>query len=663
MRLRFRPPPNAPLWGLTAAALVFWGVFNGLQHRAWFPAARDHVARPDGTFQERAPDAPPLPAVYLDNDSIYWLHHAETALAGGPWRPRRVAEDNVPYGRPNHWSSPLVWALAGTARIAATVTGRPATELLPQVAVWINPLLFAGILLGLARLLGRRLEPWSAGLLVLSLATLPPVMRSFSVLHVDHHGLVDVPALGMPLCLLLGLAGPLGPAARKWFVASGILGGLGLWFQASHQLIPLAATLLGLLAWAPLAAPARPARKNETAEDPLDSRLWRAWAGAGALVALAAYALEYFPAGGLQLDVNHPLYALAWFGATETALATARARRRGNWSRTERLTAFGGLLPAAAVLALMRFGPDRWFLVADPFLQRVHGQIREFQPLLGSLRDAHPALLFLLFNTLPLVALIGIRRRMSRPLPAPLRLGLQLALFALLPAFALCLRHARYSSLLAIALWLVAVAASLARPPGAGRDGRFALPLLLGLGAATGLLLALAPLAVVRQPFMPVDRWIPQMIQRDVARELAALPEFPGSRVLCGYALAPALQAFAGVQTTGGLYWENVEGLRAAAEFFAATDEAEARRLLRERGIRWIVLENRAGAPQTWLRIRFGDSFRADARATLAARLARPGPAPLGLERIPADRIPLAAQAAYQVFRVPEEKAPDQRPF
>ena len=653
MNSALRLPRATPLWTLTLLALLFWGAFNQLQQRAWFSAACRSQARPDGQFEDLAPDAPPLPAVYLDNDSLYWLHNAAGLLAGGSWRPRHTDWDNAPWGRANHWSSPLIWGMAGSARLAALFTDRPAAELLPVVSPWINPVLFALFLIATAIFLGRRFDPWIAGLLVLSLATLPPILRSFGVLHIDHHGLIDIPALWMPLFLLLGITGDR-RSGRGWFWAAGVMGGLGLWLQASHQLIPIAGTLFALLLWALFSRPPLPAAKGVAADDPLAPGPWRIWAGAGALVSLAAYALEYAPAHlGLQLEVNHPLYALSWWGGAEAVLAIAGARRERNWTPRRLAVLAAGALPAVVTLLLIRRGPEQWFMVSSPFLLRICEQIKEFQPLLGTLRGVNPLLLFLLFNTLPLIALLGIGLAFSRTLPVRERLGLHLALAALLPAFGLCLRHARYSSLLAAALWTTAAAVFLALsrlPP--RRKGRWLPPALLAGGCATGLLLTLAPLANPRLPFMPVDRWVPQMLQRDVARELATLPGFPAGGVLCSYNLAPALQAFAGAATTGGLYWENTPGLRAAAEFFAATDDAEARRLLRERDIRWVVLEAKPGSEKTWVYARHGAGPRPDPRATLAFRLAAPGRAPAWLEAVPPETIPLAAKAAYRVYRV-----------
>ena len=653
MRPFLRLPRATPLWTLALLALLFWSSFNLLQHHAWFGATRDNEARPGGSFQERLPQAAPFPSVYLDSDSFYWLHLATGLLEEGSWRPRQTDWDNVPLGRPNHWSSPLVWLMAGTARLVAFFSDRPATEWLDITAPWINPALF-GLLLGaLAWLLGRRTDPWTAGLLVLALATLPPVLRSFSVLHIDHHGIVLLPALGMTLCLLLGVTDPASPPRRGWFIAAGILGGIGLWLQASHQLILIVGTLGGLLLWGFFSPP--PARSGPRSPDPglLHPSLWRAWSIAGAGISLAAYFLEYAPAHlGMHLEVNHPLYALCWWGGTESILAIALSRRERSWPLSRQMVIALGALPVAATLCLLLLGPEQWFQVSSPFLLRIHGQIKEFQPLLATPRGWNPLLLLLLFQCLPLLALLGIGLWASRALPSRPRMALHLALFPLVPAFVLCLRHTRYTSLLAAALWGMAAAVAFALPPAGRSSLRRITAALLAIGCVGGLALALTPLRNSQLPFMPVDRWVPQMLQRDIARELSTLPDFAGSRVLCDYNLAPFLQMFARNQTTGGLYWENLDGLQAAAAILAPPPEPEALRRIRERGIQWIVFETKPGADRNWLYLQYGPAPQPRPADTLAHRLAAPGLAPRWLEPVPAEDTPLATQAGYRIFRV-----------
>jgi len=649
-----------PLGSCTLLALAFVLALSWARHQSWLAPARVHDVRPTGAIERRAPDAPLLPAVYLDADAEYWLRYAGDILAGPAGRIRRAAQDNVPAGREVHWSSLLPWSMAGLARLSALFTGVPATERLAPTAVWLNPLFFCVFLVGTAGLLSRRLESWTAGLLVLALACLPPVHKDFSAARIDHHGLIDVFSLWMPLLLLGGLEGLRAgrASARRWFLAAGIAGGIGLWLQASLQLILVAGALAALFLRAAGAPPAAPGEEDETA------RCWRAWAVAGALVSLGAYLLEYFPAHlGWRLEVNHPLYALAWWGATEAMLHVRRIRRDKRLSAARAAALLAGLLPAVLAAGLIRWGGERFFLLSSPLLQRIHAQIGEFAPLLALFQGSARWSLLYLFGLLPFVALGGLPLLLDRKLPAPTKTGLGVALASALLAAGLCLRHVRYASLLALALWAVAAAVLLALEAGAfPRRWKSAVLAALAAGCAIGIVVEFrqARAALERPLAQPVLR--SQIILRDVARELAGLPGFAGSRVLCGYDEAPALHAFAGVATTGGLYWENLAGLRAATLVFSATGDAEARRLVAERGLAWIVLNGTPQSVAAWTFNRRGAVDEAAVRASLAFRLATRTRIPPWLEQVPFERLPLATLGSFVVYRViPETAGPPDR--
>src|SRR4051794_17389063 len=47
--------------------------------------------------------------VFLDEDSLMWVLHAENGLRERVWRVRYTYVDNVPLGREVHWSSPTTW--------------------------------------------------------------------------------------------------------------------------------------------------------------------------------------------------------------------------------------------------------------------------------------------------------------------------------------------------------------------------------------------------------------------------------------------------------------------------------------------------------------------------------------------------------------------------
>lgn len=648
----------APVWGILLLAAGLWLSSAAIRQARWFDAARHMQAMPDGTVTSIPDGEAPRPHVFLDGDAFYWLHHAASLLDDSVLRVRHTHWDNIPAGRPVHWSSPLPWTMALLAKTVSAVTGRPATDGLALTAVWINPVLFTLLLVTVGFLLARRLNPWAAGLLLLALLCLPALRKDFLVTRIDHHGLVDLPALGMTLLLLMGGAGwtalhsspgglPVFRNARRWFIAAGIAGGCGLWFQASHQLILVAGSLASLLILVCFAS-----RPSSFDSDPpavrFDPRLWRIWALAGAGTSLAAWLLEYAPFHlGWRLEVNHPLYALAWWGSTETVLAIGRIRRDGHWNPARLAVIAAGLLPALAAFALMRLAPGHAFVLGSPLLQRIHAQIGEFTPMLALFQGADRLDLLYLFGFLPLLAIGAVTLAFSRRIPPSARALLWTALPALALAALLCLRHVRYAGLLSITLWNTAVALFLVLP---------AVPLrAIWHRLARGLLVAGCAIGLVggiRAVLAPAPELNSAIIYRDVALELAEYPGFAGSRVLCGFSEAPSLHAFAGVRSTGGLYWENLAGLRAATIAFSESSDERILELLRDRGIGWIVLDGRPQSVASWTFNRLGAVPDAEVRHSFAFRLAARSRVPAWLELVPFANLPLASRASFLVYRM-----------
>ena len=320
------------------------------------------------------------------------------------------------------------------------------------------------------------------------------------------------------------------------------------------------------------------------------------------------------------------------------------------WAGAGRLAA--GLLPAIATAALVVFGGERFFLLSAPLLRRIHAQIGEFAPLLGFFKGTEATSLLYLFGLLPFVALGAFPLLRFRNVPVSAKNNLGLALVPALLAAILCLRHMRYAGLLGIALLSVAVAALLALDGAGFRRGKAAVLAALAIGCGIGLAMEFRLARNAWNHPLSQSLLRGQIIWRDIARELAELPGFPGSRVVCGFDEAPALQFYAGVATTGGFYWENAAGLRAATDFFSSLDDAAARRLLQDRGISWVVLDGRPQNVASWHFNRHGDVADAGVRASLAFRLATRTGVPPWLEQIPPSRIPLATQAAFLVYRV-----------
>ena len=117
-------------------------------------------------------------------------------------------------------------------------------------------------------------------------------------------------------------------AARRWFIASGLAGAVGLWVSAAAMVPVLVGIGLSvLIIFAALPRP-RPARAPWVCEP----SLFRSWGIAGAVGSLCIYLVEYFPYHvGVRLEVNHPLYALAFFGGGDLLARLGRPsyERRG----------------------------------------------------------------------------------------------------------------------------------------------------------------------------------------------------------------------------------------------------------------------------------------------------------------------------------------------
>src|SRR5208283_5985091 len=112
---------------------------------------------------------------------------------------------------------------------------------------------------------------------------------------------------------------------------------------------------------------------------------------AGCAASFAAYAIEYFPAQmGWRLEVNHPLYGLAWLGGGELICQLGRRWVPGAIpGRSDSRLAVGGAILAGLLPAVALIARSRTFWVADPFLWRLHtAYIAEFHGMLWDLTQS-----------------------------------------------------------------------------------------------------------------------------------------------------------------------------------------------------------------------------------------------------------------------------------
>ena len=554
-------------------------------------------------------------------DGFHWIMQAQLSLAGEGPRIRKVDYDNPPAGREVHWSSSFRWWLIAVAWLDHLVTGEPMPIAVESVAPFANTVLLGLFMLSLTPLVAWRLGSVPASLLVVGMVSVQPFYQLFVVGNPDHHGLAAISGLMTVLFLIGGGGGwvksepaapvgrskarPVPPsalalwlpdlaAARRWFIASGVAGGAGLWVSAATVAPVLIGTGLGALgATGVLARSPRPTDAWRA-----EPRLWRVWGIAGAGSSLFFYVLEYFPAHlGWRLEVNHPLYALAWLGAGELLYQVCRSvrgeQRRG--SRRDWLAVAFSVLAIAALPVVISLWPARTFWVSDRFLWDFHedyivefrGLIRFLEPLPARTRLAQA-------NILPLLAIPTGYAVLRTKLAAPAKGLLTLALLPSLTTLVLPFAQVRWLGL-AYGIWLAALAAIamvLSREPWLLQR----LWARVGAGLFVTAVLLVAPLnnlgLWLQFHWVAPTEWeeVVEIVTRDVAHRLrTSLGDAPGL-VVSGPTTTTWLIYYGGFRGLGTLYWENLPGLKATAQIYSAPSQERAYEAIKKHGVTHLVI-------------------------------------------------------------------------
>ena len=552
-----------------------------------------------------------LPLVGMDGYN--WIIQTQMMLAGAGLRIRHVDYDNPPAGRDVHWSGAFRWWLAGLAAADAAITGQSVALSVERVAPVANALLLAILLLALTPIVARRFGSLTAGSLALAMVAVKPYLDTFVVGNVDHHGLAATACFLSLLFLIAGGGGwvrsdgdpaldppgrdlaawlPAKRTARRWFLAAGIAGGAGLWISAATE----TPVLIGIGVGAVIATGVVGRRDQRGTSWRPVAGLWRLWGRAGAATSLLLYLLEYFPFHlGWRLEVNHPLFALAWLGGGEL-VAQACIRLRGDSpGGSQGLTEVAA--SAAAALALpvaIALAPERTFWVSDRFLWLLHeGYIREFSGFFTYWNSVTWLERLGNVSAMPLVCL-AVTAIAWRRLPAPARATLAVGWPAGLFAVALALRQNRWWGM-ADAVWLAVFAGTMSvmlllRPAAPTRRWRMAtaLCLLAVLVPAP----ALAASDWIRTRFQQDYEWeeVSQLVVRDVAGWLRQRVDGRRGVVVSDPNSTTLLVYFGGLEGVGSLYWENLPGLKTAAAIYGAPTEERARALIQEHGVTHLVV-------------------------------------------------------------------------
>jgi hypothetical protein len=439
-------------------------------------------------------------------------------------------------------------------------------------------------------------------------------------------------------------------------IASALCGAAGLWVSAA-SMVPI---LVGIACGALVAAWF--SKGEETGDSIAAPDLWRIWGRTGALGSLAFYLLEYAPFNfGWRLEVNHPLYALAWWGAGELLADLSRYLETQKLPRGGRAWSLTGL-SCVAVLILpitIKWGGETVFVLPDSFLWRLHqNYIQEFRPLTEGLRVHSPLQLTAQLPIWPLFALpaLWFLRSRRKELPGE-GATLIFALCAALPLTILSVYQIRWHSM-AQTLWLVLPVVVLTvwqRTPSLGKIR--IITWLGGLAIFLGLLpypaLSIAQWNQSETRALTLDDKI-LLATRDLGWKLRLSAGDQPVNILSGPTATTHLAYFGDLSGVGTLYWENLAGLKAAAEIFGAPYSEEAYRLCSERGITHIVVFIWDAFPRPYARLHHGRDVQAKVEDCFAGDLLSERPLPRWLRRMPYSADPAYGMKDHwiQVFEV-----------
>jgi len=559
-------------------------------------------------------------------DARWWIIHAEEMARTGQWRMRHTAGDNPPDGREIHWSSLQMWNLVGLGHLLSHTRDRPDLSDIEWAALFVGPITFCvGILAGMTLCMRAFGRPVALAFPVAILAA-RSLLYFFRGGEADHHGLVAMFAMFgvlLPICGRLGIpASPSTRGSRRGFVAAGILSGAGLWVSAATQIPILVATAVGavLASWV----------ISRKSPGDLDPAVWRVWGISGALASVGFYLLEYFPGHlGLRLEVNNPVYALAWLAGAEVLSRVVEALKTGKLPlRSGRDWAILGscFLLIALPAAMIVFGGERFFVISNPFLYALHKYfINEFMSAFAVARTtgAHYALFAYLFTLAALMIglLAGVAGR-TRPR------DLALVVFAAGPAAvmtALALHQIRWSGT-ATAMYLPLIIASffvLGQQFRGGIRWRLAVAWVILTVAALPACFAAGMRfwdSVEAGDFVDKSA-IPSILTRDICHRLAAADPNRRPVVLASPSSSTEIVYYGGAKAIGTLYWENLDGLRVGGAIYSTTDESEAYRLIMQHGITHILLFSWDSFGQRYVRLDRGLGKEDEARNGFVAGL------------------------------------------
>lgn len=540
-----------------------------------------------------------MPAFAADGQT--WVRHALALTEGKSLQLRHTNIDNAPNGREVHWNSAWAWTIAGAGWVRHLFTGEPLPFAVERASIWLGPFVLFLLTVLLSAWVTSRAGVIAGVVVVAAMTCSDRIYEGFFPTYVDHHGLLTVSVFAMTLGAIFmgggwwrereadtdGILPDSVSAARIAAIFSGLSGACGLWVSAASVIPPVV-----LIATAGLLVVLVHGRAAQEQGARFEPEIWRIWGRSGAIASVLFYLLEYFPGHlGLRLEANHPFHALAWLAGGElVAQVSSRwlGPREQRWSN---LTQFIWPILAASIAPLtIVIGGARVFSVLDPFMATLHRDyIQEFLPIWMTVRNFDGRAMFQLIGVDNIPLVLGIATLSYQRRSAPLTLWFATAAALLFNIMAWWQsRWLLNASGVQVALAIVVLATWTT-------NYRPAVRWLACLALAGALYL---PSGIMRYRGAVSDvsarRVAPKdalcALHRDVASALRATQPAGEITLLTSPNASTGVGYYGRFRTLGTLYWENGEGLKAAAAIYSARTESEAAMLIRKHGVTHIAL-------------------------------------------------------------------------
>jgi hypothetical protein len=546
----------------------------------------------------------PVPLLEIAFDGYVWNRHAEKLGENGEWRVRFTDMDNAPHGREVHWSSGFAWYLRGLGEIYRHYTGDTLRNSIFRMSIWANPILLVVALALFSTLSARRFGPLCGSVLAIGMVTTASFYEGFLPGYPDHHGITAFALMGLVFGIAWAGAGwvqkldgnaflpPKSLAqARHGMVFSGISAAAALWISGFSAAV--IAFGIGVGAMLGVWFFGKNAAKEGYEYHP---ELWKLWSLVTAGGSLFFYLLEYFPNHiGMRLEVNHPLYALAWLGGGWVIYEMTRWIRgcqTGGAPFPWKLLILP-FLAAACLPATILIGGPKFYLIQHEFLIGLMKNIAEVLPLMTRIQMGAISWK-VAFGYFPLFIVAAIVLIFLPKMCSAAKGAFLLLICPIVVVTAMQFAQVRWGMLngptyIALAgvvipqIWNLLPKTPSARTLGAALLA--AMVYLFSVDTVRGMVLPFWKQYTSNQNIEVGSGQLLALLHRDVAKNFLENANGKPITLLSSPNSSCLLATFGGFKTIGTLYWENVEGLNAAAHILNAQSPEKALTMLKERGI------------------------------------------------------------------------------